>query len=276
MSVQNPTYLLSPSWTFRPDGPILLGNIIVDPFRPHRVLKKPDPAKPLPERITSTEKNWRLAAEKASHISVSVWAQFLENVHLKLGANRETAKSGKFVMESLDTVYLKDEPSIEDIDELVKDPKLQKFMRLDSLLCSPVYMVTGLKIAKGFQFTQTDTVKQGATAEASGSVTPSASVGGSIDASTETSSSSGFESANDIVFAYQLLRIKPKGWRKKTLQVSEFQPKAAFLSDKDNSEDEPVVVEKDLVSAADLIELQNGIELQDEKRKLVYVSLQED
>ncbi|KAE8447648.1 hypothetical protein EG329_010619 [Mollisiaceae sp. DMI_Dod_QoI] len=259
-SVQNPTYLLAPNWTYRPGGPIALGNIVVDPFRPHRVLSKPTDA--LPDTETATEKNWRLAIEKVRSINVSIWTQLFQQASFKLAAQNEKTKSGSFTMKSLDTIYFKDEPSIEEITERVKEPRIRNIMKADSLFRSPVYMVTGLKIAKEFQLTHEDSSKVGVTVEGSGTVAPEASVGVSVDASSSTKLSDGFEASNDIIFAYQLLKIKPKGWGKdQTIQTDEFHHKAAFLGDdgEEEEEDEDIEVEKGAVAVDDVVESQEGI-----------------
>lgn len=54
-TVQSPTYLLASNWTFRPGGRTALGNIIVDPFRPHRPLTKPAKVSPLFQNAYVTE-----------------------------------------------------------------------------------------------------------------------------------------------------------------------------------------------------------------------------
>jgi hypothetical protein len=79
------------------------------------------------------------------------------------------------------------------------------------LLCKPVYMITGLKIAKGFALKGKDSTTSGFTAEGGAQVAPNVSVGAKAKVSTKDSISDQFESENDIIFAYQLLKIKPKG-----------------------------------------------------------------
>lgn len=274
-AVQNPTYLLAPNWTFRPGGSIALGNIIVDPFRPHRPLTKADPAKPL-ETETATEKNWRLSLETARNVNLSIWTVFLEKVHLKVGANRESIKNGHFTMKSLDTEFLKDDPSDEEIVALCNHPDVRNFMRLDSLLCKPVYMVTGLKIAKGFALKGEDISKSSFAAEGMAEVAPDVSLGARAEASTKTTISDQFEAENDIIFAYQLLKITPKGWSKnKKIELIEFQPRQAFLSDEEKEQRDPKVDgEKDVLTVEDLKELGRfveTIEVKSDELEGVYV-----
>lgn len=252
--VQSPTYLLAPNWTFRPGGKIALGNIVVDPFKPHRVLSQAAPAEAIPAEPV-VETNWRLALETARSMSLSIWAVFLENIRLGTDINRERIRNSEFTMTSLETVYLQDDPSEAEIKARCNDPSVRDFMRLGHTLCKPVYMVTGLKIAKGFSLQTTRSDSTGASVEAGAEVAPGASVGGRVGASQTKTISQGFEAEGDIIFAYQLLKISPKGWGKdKTFVGTEYQPRQAFLSSEEGAspEDAPVEGELDSVSAEDL------------------------
>ena len=60
-------------------------------------------------------------------------------------------------------------------------------MRLDSLLCKPVYIITGLKIAKGFGLSGAENHASCFTAEVGGEVVPEASLGMRVDVSSSTS-----------------------------------------------------------------------------------------
>lgn len=272
-TVQNPTYLLAPNWTFRPGGRIALGNIIVDPFRPHRPLTKPDGVKRL-ETETVTEKNWQLSLETARRVNISIWAIFLENIHLKIGGSSERVKNGYFTMESLDTVFLKEDPTDEEIVQRCNQPQVREYMRLDSVLCKPIYMVTGLKIAKGFALKSQKSSAAGFIAEGSGEAAPNMSLGGSFESSKQTSVSDQFETENDIIFAYQLLKIKPKGWTKNKFKHHDFEPRQAFLAEEKEEEPGNIAAERDSFVADDLRELGTSVqmvEVQDGKQDSVYI-----
>jgi hypothetical protein len=259
-SVQNPTYLLAPNWSFRPNGRIALGNVVVDPFRPHRPVLKADPNKPLPTDET-TEKNWKLSLETATNFNVSLWTKFLEKIDVAASAHRERIKNGHFTMKELVTVALKDDPSDKEISALCNDPNVKEFMKLDSVLCKPVYMITGFKIAKKFALKAENSKDDGVDVKGGGEVAPEASVGGKVEASKKKKISDEFESENDIIFAYQLLKIKPKGWtRNKKIEVTEFQPKEALLADEEEKE---VIVEgeKDVLTWEDLREASKNVEI---------------
>ncbi|CZR67282.1 uncharacterized protein PAC_17181 [Phialocephala subalpina] len=257
-SVQNPTYMLAPNWTFRPSGPIALENIVVDPFKPHR----------------------RLHLGKSRNLSLSLWAQFLQNIGVNVGTDHDSSTSTDYTMKSLETVYFIDEPSIEVVNEIVKDPKVHKLMRLEKTLSRPVYMVTGIKIAKGFELSVERSSRHGGNVEASAPVVAQVSVGAGIGGSVETSRSDGFQSTSDIVFAHQLLKVVPKGWGEKSFKVKEYQSKATFLDDGVADEDVAIEVEWSFATGADLAEAGKGrlvteTKVIDGKEEYVCVSFKE-
>jgi hypothetical protein len=235
-NVQNPTYFLAPNWNCHPGDQIAIGNIIVNPLKPHRPLTKADSTHTF-RTTTSREKNWSLSVETASNLSASLWAVFFEKVNVNLSANRERIKNNKFTMSSLETTYLLEDPSPEQIKARCNDPAVKDFMRLDSVLCKPVYMISGLKVAKDFKLEGEKSLSRGMAAEAGAEVVPEVSVGGSAGIQRKNRVADEFESEEDIVFAYQLIKIKPKGWSKeKRLDVSEFQDRQAFLGDEDEND----------------------------------------
>jgi hypothetical protein len=72
---------------------------------------------------------------------------------------------------------LHDEPSDAEISTLCNDPNVKEYMKLHSVLCKPVYIITGLKIAKKFA------LKSEHRSEDAGEMAPEASAGGKMEAS---------------------------------------------------------------------------------------------
>ncbi|KAK3384172.1 hypothetical protein B0T24DRAFT_74185 [Lasiosphaeria ovina] len=253
-SVQNPTYLLAPNWDFRPGGPIALGNIVADPFRPHKVLSRA--AGPLPLTETILHADWSLRTGSARSVHASIWAVFFDAVGVDLLAARSQATVDNYSMRELETTYFVDDPPTEDIVKRIKDdPKVSKLMRLDSVFCRPVYMITGIKTAKGFMLRSersANVIVDGAVSAPVAAGGPS--VGGGAGVSAETSLAHGLTSPQDIVFAYQLLKISPRGWNKKTFKLSEYQSKATFLSDDATEEVVPIVVEITHATSNDFVD----------------------
>ncbi|KAI1320649.1 hypothetical protein F5Y16DRAFT_82320 [Xylariaceae sp. FL0255] len=243
--VQNPTYLLAPNWTFVPDGPIALGNLIADPFRPHIALKKaPIQDDGTTDNTTTTallppaiqrvsEEKWRLHLGTKLNLSTSLWANFTQLISAKVSGKHAKHTSITYSTRELETVYYTELPSAAFINSLTKDPVVHDLMRLDNPFSRPVYMITGLKIAKGFALEAQTSRENGGEVGASGPVggPVPVSVGAEIGISVGNDEKGSFKSGTDIIFAYQLVRLAAKGWKEKALSVSEYAPSAAFLSD---------------------------------------------
>ena len=252
-NVQNPTYFLSPNWNFPPGGRIAIGNIIRNPLKPHLFLTR-STNRPQPT-TSSLERHWRLSLETATTKTLTLWGAFLEKIRLGTTAQQDRLKNGRFTMESLETIYLSEDPSPEEIKARCNDPLVREYMRLDSLLCSPVYMVTGIKVAKGFKLEGEKSSSASIRFEGGGEVSQEAGIGIKANAATTKREriTDEFESDSDIVFAYQLMKITPKGWRKeKRLKTSEYQHRQAFLQDEKEAEEEEVEVEIGEVSPDDM------------------------
>ncbi|GME27013.1 Carbohydrate-binding-like protein [Neofusicoccum parvum] len=78
------TYLLAPTFAFRPTGPIALGTIIADPFAPHRALTTADPGAPSPPIDTVVELDRSIHRSTSRAARLSLWAQFLASL-LEIG-----------------------------------------------------------------------------------------------------------------------------------------------------------------------------------------------
>ncbi len=241
---ENPTYLLAPNFTFKPGGPIALGNIVADPFRPHRVLTAVDAAtlaKDYPRVERFVERESRLSHDASRDASLAVWAQFLNSVGVSASGERGSTTSFEYAMETLETHYFVEDPGHEKIVACVKTPRVQAVMKAGGFGRSqPVYMVTGLKIATGFSTTREKGRHSSSAAEVSCAVpTPAGQVSVGANASGSREFKDRYESkgGEDLVFAYQLLKIELKGWKNKAVTYDEFRHKAAYLSTDDDDDD---------------------------------------
>ncbi|KAB2573014.1 hypothetical protein DBV05_g8307 [Lasiodiplodia theobromae] len=232
------TYLLAPNFNFRPDGPIALGNIIADPFQPHRVLTKANTGTAQTEVETVFEDDFVTHRGAGQGVSVSVWAQFLANVGINLGTDFSKETNTEYNMTSLKTTYFKSEPSEQELHQRVNVPRVRNVLQSGHIRSCPVYMVSGIKIAENFEMATKRSVHKGINAGASAPVAEGVSLGGNVELTRDQSQRDSFRARQDVVFAYQLLEIRLKGWKEKTLETKEFRSKAAFLGDKDEKEPE--------------------------------------
>ncbi|KAK7981474.1 hypothetical protein PG996_009167 [Apiospora saccharicola] len=245
---QRPTYFLAPNFTFRPQtGPIRLGSIIADPLRPHRPLSSLDPSElkaryPHIEQVV--EANRALGRNAGRDNALAVWAQFLQSIGPRVSGEKSNNASTEYTSEALTTEYFVEDPSDEEIKQRISDPKTKAVMRGDSFALGghPVYMITGLKTARGFAVRKELTKSYKVSLEGTATVPVpigSVDVGASISHGKSKGNSDSWSTEGDIIFAYQLLKIEWKGWKEKRLRVDEFIHKQQFLStsDEDSSDE---------------------------------------
>ena len=237
---------------------------IVDPLKPHIALTKADPAKPSPVKV-SVHHDWYIGLQTALSLSLGIWGLFVEALRLRLTLGHERSSNRVYSTSSLHTVVYTEDPSNDEIRARCNDPKVKPFMRLESVLCRPVYLITGLKVAKDFKLEAEDSMTHNFAGEAGGEVAPGTAAVG-IKAAVQTTErwEAGFSADHDIIFAYQLLKIKPKGWSKdKELVPVEFHHRKAFLDDSQAVEmaEAEVKGEKEAVTDNDLANLGSKVEL---------------
>ncbi|KAL7793614.1 hypothetical protein V8C37DRAFT_378459 [Trichoderma ceciliae] len=293
-----PTYLLAPNFRFKPDtGPIALGNIITDPLRPHRALTAID-ADSLranyPRIETITEYDYALSRATSQGVSMAVWTQFVQTVSAKISGQRNSQAQASYAMDSLETMYFVTDPSLGEMEARLRVPRVQAFVKADSFpgLRKPVYMVTGLMIAKGFTAQEEKGNYKSSEVEAGGSVpTPAGDVGLGADlaSSMDNTQSHTWKVREDIVFAYQLLKIEIKGWKGTKLKYDELRHKAAYLSrddesDEDDEDDEDYisgqvmvsVVTADSLSISDSAVGSAALELGESDGKIICISASDE
>ncbi|KAL6797478.1 hypothetical protein GGI42DRAFT_330785 [Trichoderma sp. SZMC 28013] len=241
---QQPTYFLAPNFRFKPGtGPIALGNIIADPLRPHRALTTvgEETLKTNYPRLESMTDQDRSIVRSARHgFSMAIWAQFLQTISAKVTGGRSGSMKTAYTIGSLETTYFVTDPSLEVIEERLRAPRVQAVVKASNVpgFRHPVYMVTGLMVAKGFAAVQQNArTEAGEVSVSADTLIPGSNVG--LGAGATCSSTVGqsdiWKTAEDIIFAYQLLKIEVKGWRGTKVQYDEFRHDAAFLS-KDDAE----------------------------------------
>lgn len=241
---QQPTYFLAPSFRFKPGtGPIALGNIIADPLRPHRALTTvgEETLKTDYPRVETIADQDRSTVRGAScEFSMAIWSQFLQTISAKVSGGRSVNMQTTYTMRALETTYFVTDPSLEVIEARLRAPRVQAVIKASNIpgFRHPVYMVTGLMVAKGFAAVQQRArTKAGEVSAIGGILTPAGGVGlgtGTTSSST-TEQGDTWKTVDDIVFAYQLLKIEVKGWRGTRVEYDEFRHNAAYLS-KDDSE----------------------------------------
>ncbi|RSM08256.1 hypothetical protein CDV31_008264 [Fusarium ambrosium] len=203
------TYLLAPNFTLEPDGPIRIGNIIADPFRPTKPLSSPlEP----PLTATHTDFECSFTRERSKSLNGSVWAQFLQTASAKVGSGVSKALLSEYTMDSLETTRLKQDLSDEEADLRAREPMVKAAIESGLSGTAPVYMITGLKIAKGFRLNKSATSTREGNVSAGIPITEEVGAGADFSASSSRSTGESLRASSDIIFTYQLHVIAQKGW----------------------------------------------------------------
>lgn len=225
------TYLLAPNFTFEPDGPIRIGRIIADPFRPTKSLSIPQTE---PHTAVHTDFDSSYSRENSHSLHGSIWAQFLQTASANVSAGVTKDVLTQYTMDSLETVRIKEDPTDKEAAELIKHPEVQAAINAGILGSAPVYMITGIKIAKGFRLTTQVARTREAHVGASAPITEEVGLGAEVGISRRAAAGDTSRSGSDIIFAYQLHIIAQKRWWHKKVSADVYAPSSAFLSEDDH------------------------------------------
>lgn len=173
---------------------------------------------------------------------MSVWAQFVHTVSAKASGGKGANVHSEYTMDTLETTYFVADPAHEEIEARVSSPRVKAVMKRGiGLKRKPIYMVTGVMVAKGFGAVQERGKYRTGEAAAGAGVPTSAgevSIGATVSTSSGAESSDRWTSSEDIVFAYQLLKVEVKGLKGNRIEYDELRHKAAYLSTGEDEEQE--------------------------------------
>lgn len=240
---------------YRPGGSLSLGQILVKPFEPSLPLI-PDTSLHIPE--TAIERSHQVSVDLATSTSVSVafniWANVaLLPIQLELGANRSTSNDVSWHFERLDTEIMV--PRLLDVQAaLSKEEVVAQINRNKFDFRKRLYMVTGIRIARGAKLAQQMLRAVGADSKVGVDLTASAiapvSVGEGESWESTKSTAYSFDGATDFIYAYRVCEIhygkdvfvKPfnKG---DTFGVGSNDEEGLFEDDDDTEELQRIVVE---------------------------------
>jgi hypothetical protein len=134
-------------------------------------------------------------------------------------------------MDSLETIRIKDDPTDEEATELLKVPKIQATVSAGLYGSAPVYMITGIKIAKGFRLISQTMRTHKTQLGASTPITETIGAGADVQSSRTVAAEDVARSGSDVIFAYQLHVIAQKRWWRKQISVDAYAPRSAFLGE---------------------------------------------
>ena len=238
-------FVLHTDFTTHPDQFPAIGTIIQDPERPVTGERLSTLAKE-PETHTHSDK-FQSTTSSSSGVRADAWVKFCDqfNVKAAIGVSHETAAA--FKTQRLDTKRYKLYPNANDVTARVRETAVKTRMDEWGIHGShPVFIVTGLKIARGFRHINLKVDKRHV--EAGGGVTlaEQATAGAQAGASSGATDYQDVQARprreNDIVYAYELATIAKKGWFSKQVEVSLREPRGGFSSaDATGTDDNEVV-----------------------------------
>lgn len=239
------TYILAPNFTYHPETSICLGDIIQyadEPIKPLNRVPKSG-LKPI-ERHNDYDNE--LGNTDGSSLKGSIWATFLEKASVKIGGGTSDQLLAKYTIKRLETIYFKEQPTDEEAEARVLDKKVKATINAGLLRKKPVFMITGLKVARGFKQITTASSTKEAEGAAEAPITERAGAGTDIKYAQDKTADHKHRTGQDIIFAYQLHIITHKGWLRwfqtdVSIDVYKSSLSASFLN-QDKKDADPVEV----------------------------------
>lgn len=247
-------------------GNISLGNIFADPFSIHDnldALSTPTPASlegnPLPQTDTTPSKECVHEARQKSW-TAAIWARLLSILQVNIGSDHSRGEWVAYQIPSMETVTFKTGEREYVKKRLAAEPDLEQYIKE-----KPLYMINGIKYAAGLKMFVEQVshmgvgTKMAATVDPDGSISLGGAFGGSCDHHGLLSKSI----PDEIVFAYQLLRISEKGWRQKKLDLR-IRHEEALLGNQPSSETDDFDFELDVFTMGHIDEAMEDNRLDDD------------
>ncbi|KAI6089779.1 hypothetical protein F4821DRAFT_52744 [Hypoxylon rubiginosum] len=212
MSSNSPTYIPSPNWDIPADSDIVvLGRLIKDPKNPESKIPYSSTDPVPPAKIYEGEKiDWQTTLDKLRSGNIGLWAKCLQAIGGQLSFNQLKSSMEDHKFANLETKYFL--PEDEYLALAIKDTGVQAYLQVHNWRV-PVYLITGIKIARGASVSTESSTDRSAKAEVKMDAT-SADVPVEVgpEASWESKKKSGtsYGGSTDYIFAYQLMEMRPK------------------------------------------------------------------
>lgn len=233
MSANIPTYIPSPNWDIPADSDIVvLGRLIKDPKNPQSQIPKSSADPIPPKKVYEGEKpRWQTTLDQTRSGKIGIWAKCLQIVggQLSLSQLKTAIEDHKF--SHLETKYFL--PDDEYLSQALEDAGVQAYFQVHNWR-KPVYLITGIKIARGASVSTESSKVRSTKAELK---VDGSSLGVPVEVGPEASWESKYKrgisyaGSTDYIFAYQLTRIKFKRGGQKSVSES-FVKGAVFGRDK--------------------------------------------
>lgn len=211
-----PTYLAAPNCDYKPDALVFLGALLTDPLKLGRTLNEAHRPKSIPDLQETCLVDCKESMQKLRAGRLGLWTgfvQYITGIGGEVDVGHRAVDEAVYHFDQLETRYF--EPDDDFIRQSLQAPDAQMFLNM-GFRRKPVYMITGLKIARGASATIAKSRKHGVKLEVgvNGSVLGiPASVGPSVEVSNKLTQTTSFQSSTDFVFAYRVIKISRFPWK---------------------------------------------------------------
>ncbi|KAK2590081.1 hypothetical protein QQS21_012242 [Conoideocrella luteorostrata] len=229
------TYFLAPNFEHKPSSsPIQLGVLLADPLKPTKPLSTPS-SPPGFDSIVQT--SYAISRTSGNTVNAGVQANFLSFAGTSVNSANNVHVLQSFDIDMLETRRLKCEPQDDDDDLLARlqEPKVQAAIRGGLYRARPIYMISGLKIARGLSVQREESKSTGGSVGGTVPIVEGISAGAEIGGEKRFGTSSTFKVApeEEIIFAYQVHKIRPKSRKVIKASVNVYEASYAFLHGED-------------------------------------------
>jgi len=241
------TWIPAPNWDVPAASPVVvLGSIIEDPKNPESRINKNGPVAVPDTKIQQGQKtDWETTTDELRSGKIGLWAQCLQVIGLggdfSLSALKSSLENHKF--EFLETKYFLPDEIEGYMDESVFDDYVQAYFEVAK---KPVYMITGLKIARGSVVETKEKKEYGGDGKLGIDLKPVAvplTFGPKGEFKNQKERTVGWGGSTDYIFAYRLTRIRSRKYG--TYKTDKFNKGAVFDKDGGREEDEGFDIDDD-------------------------------
>ncbi|MCJ1425600.1 hypothetical protein MMC29_003500 [Sticta canariensis] len=214
MAATIPTYIPCPNWDIPATSTLVtLGGLISDPKNPEsRIPKSVPPPIPPGSLQTGSKTDWHTTSTQLLSGKLGVWAQCLQIVglggDLSFGALKSSLEDHRF--DALETQYFL--PDDEYVQANMNNDFVRGYLEVHEWR-KPVYMITGIKVARGASVANTTAREVGANAKVGADATmvgAPVTLGPEVDFKKTRERSVAYAGSTDYVFAYRLKRIRAR------------------------------------------------------------------
>ncbi|KAF2804924.1 uncharacterized protein BDZ99DRAFT_467152 [Mytilinidion resinicola] len=200
-------YLRVPDLEYIQGGPIKIGNIITNMFHPENTIGFLDPLPNVMKGAGAGEGDVKREAHGSINISFS--AKLYEAFGGRAEASKERSLRTVYEYNEVESWYLSQNPTGADVKALRK-----KDEQVDGALnTGPVFIVTGLKIAKGLKYSNRRTAEMHGGLSGGGHINEHAAVEGRAEATRGGENAESYKILGDCILAYRLHEVKEAGRR---------------------------------------------------------------